>query len=65
MNLSVRMMGRRYTRLTKRFQAKKLDMHVASTALTIVAYNFVRQLQDAPVLACDGREASQSTLVEH
>jgi IS1 family transposase len=41
-NLSVRMMGRRYTRLTNAF-SKKLDMHVASTALTLAAYNFVRQ----------------------
>jgi len=42
MNLSVRMMGRRYTRLTNGF-SKKLEMHVASTALTLAAYNFVRQ----------------------
>jgi IS1 family transposase len=44
MNLSVRMMGRRYTRLTNAF-SKKVEMHVASTALTIAAYNFVRQHQ--------------------
>jgi IS1 family transposase len=40
-NLSVRMMGRRYTRLTNAF-SKKLEMHIASTALTLAAYNFVR-----------------------
>jgi IS1 family transposase len=42
MNLNVRMMGRRYTRLTNAF-SKKLSMHIASTALTLAAYNFVRQ----------------------
>jgi IS1 family transposase len=42
MNLSVRMIGRRYTRLTNAF-SKKLEMHVASTALTVAAYNFTRQ----------------------
>jgi IS1 family transposase len=42
MNLSVRMMGRRYTRLTNAF-SKRLEMHVASTALTLAAYNFSRQ----------------------
>jgi IS1 family transposase len=42
MNLSIRMMGRRYTRLTNGF-SKKLEMHVASTALTLAAYNFTRQ----------------------
>jgi len=53
MNLSVRMMGRRYTRLTNAF-SKKLEMHVASTALTIAAYNFVRQhrtLRCSPAMA--------------
>ncbi len=53
MNLSVRMMGRRYTRLTNAF-SKKLDMHVASTALTLAAYNFTRQhrtLRCSPAMA--------------
>ncbi len=52
-NLSVRMMGRRYTRLTNAF-SKKLEMHVASTALTIAAYNFTRQhgtLRCSPAMA--------------
>jgi hypothetical protein len=42
MNLSVRMIGRRCTRLTNAF-SKKLEMHVASRALTLAAYNFTRQ----------------------
>jgi hypothetical protein len=53
MNLSVRMMGRRYTRLTNAF-SKKLEMHVASTALTLAAYNFTRQhrtLRCSPAMA--------------
>lgn len=53
MNLSVRMMGRRYTRLTNAF-SKKLDQHVASTALTLAAYNFTRQhktLRCSPAMA--------------
>lgn len=53
MNLNMRMMGRRYTRLTNAF-SKKLEMHVASTALTLAAYNFVRQhktLRCSPAMA--------------
>lgn len=53
MNLSIRMMGRRYTRLTNAF-SKKLEMHVASTALTLAAYNFTRQhktLRCSPAMA--------------
>jgi IS1 family transposase len=53
MNLSVRMMGRRYTRLTNAF-SKRLEMHVASTALTLAAYNFTRQhrtLRCSPAMA--------------
>lgn len=52
-NLSVRMMGRRYTRLTNAF-SKKLEMHIASTALTLAAYNFTRQhktLRCSPAMA--------------
>jgi IS1 family transposase len=53
MNLNVRMMSRRYTRLTNAF-SKKLEMHVASTALTLAAYNFVRThktLRCSPAMA--------------
>lgn len=53
MNLSIRMMGRRYTRLTNAF-SKRLEMHVASTALTLAAYNFTRQhktLRCSPAMA--------------
>ena len=53
MNLNVRMMSRRYTRLTNAF-SKKIEMHVASTALTIAAYNFTRQhktLRCSPAMA--------------
>ena len=53
MNLNVRMMGRRYTRLTNAF-SKKLEMHVAATALTLAAYNFVRvnrTLRCSPAMA--------------
>ena len=53
MNLSVRMLGRRYTRLTNAF-SKKCEMHVASTALTLAAYNFVRThktLRCSPAMA--------------
>ena len=53
MNLTVRTMGRRYTRLTNAF-SKKMDMHVASTALTLAAYNFVRShktLRCSPAMA--------------
>jgi IS1 family transposase len=52
-NLSVRMMGRRYTRLTNAF-SKKMEMHVAATALTLAAYNFTRQhrtLRCSPAMA--------------
>jgi hypothetical protein len=53
MNLSFRMMGRRYTRLTNAF-SKRIEMHVASTALTLAAYNFTRQhktLRCSPAMA--------------
>jgi len=53
MNLNVRMMSRRYTRLTNAF-SKKLEMHIASTALTLAAYNFTRQhksIRCAPAMA--------------
>lgn len=53
MNLSIRMMGRRYTRLTNAF-SKKLEQHVASTALLLANYNFVRQhktLRASPAMA--------------
>lgn len=53
LNLNVRMMSRRYTRLTNAF-SKKIEMHVASTALTLAAYNFVRihkTLRCSPAMA--------------
>ena len=40
-NLSVRMMNRRYTRLTNAF-SKKLENHECAFALTTMAYNFCR-----------------------
>jgi IS1 family transposase len=41
-NLSVRMGIRRYTRLTNGY-SKKIEMHVAATALFVAHYNYVRR----------------------
>lgn len=62
-NLSVRMMGRRYTRLTNAF-SKKLEQHIASTALTLAAYNFTRQhktLRCSPAMAAGVSKTLWST----
>jgi hypothetical protein len=62
-NLSVRMMGRRYTRLTNAF-SKKMEMHIASTALTLAAYNFVRShktLRCSPAMAAGVSKTLWST----
>ncbi len=63
MNLSIRMMGRRYTRLTNAF-SKRIEMHVASTALTLAAYNFTRQhktLRCSPAMAAGVSKTLWST----
>jgi IS1 family transposase len=62
-NLSVRMGVRRYTRLTNAF-SKKLENHVAATALHYAHYNFVRRHQSlrvSPAMAAGVCETLWST----
>jgi IS1 family transposase len=67
-NLTVRMGVRRYTRLTNAF-SKKIENHVAATALHFAHYNFVRQhktLRVSPAMAAGvaSRLWSTSDLLE-
>lgn len=62
-NLNVRMGVRRYTRLTNAF-SKKLENHVAATALHFAHYNFVRQhrtLRTSPAMAAGVSDTLWST----
>jgi IS1 family transposase len=62
-NLTVRMGVRRYTRLTNAF-SKKLENHIAATALHFAHYNFVRQhktLRTSPAMAAGVSETLWST----
>jgi IS1 family transposase len=53
MNLSIRTTGRCYTRLTNAF-SKRVERHIAATALLLANYNFVRKqktLRSSPAMA--------------
>jgi IS1 family transposase len=62
-NLTVRMGVRRYTRLTNAF-SKKLENHIAATALHFAHYNFVRRhqtLRTSPAMAAGVAQTLWST----
>lgn len=62
-NLTVRMGVRRYTRLTNAF-SKKIENHIAATALHFAHYNFVRQhktLRTSPAMAAGVSKTLWST----
>jgi hypothetical protein len=62
-NLTVRMGVRRYTRLTNAF-SKKIENHIAATALHFAHYNFVRRhttLRVSPAMAAGVSDTLWST----